>query len=90
MSFRFSQCIQVLQVKKTAVKITDDELKSIELKEKETARMELEKGSQTIKLISALSSFQIKRKVGANKQLFGILIMILRNCIPFSYYYLIS
>lgn len=58
-------------MKKSAVKITDQEMKSMEAKEKENAKRELEQAVETAALIYQLPPFQIKKKVGANRQLFG-------------------
>lgn len=58
-------------MKKSAVRITDDEMKNMESREKETARQELEHARHVAETLKQLPLFHIARKVGANKQLFG-------------------
>lgn len=58
-------------MKKSAVKITDEEMKNMESREKENAKQEIEHARRMAETLKQLPLFHIARKVGANKQLFG-------------------
>ena len=59
-------------MKKSAVKISDEEMKNMQSREKEDARQELEHARKVAEALAQLPLFHICRNVGANKQLFGM------------------